>query len=89
MSDDYDDCICAEWDGKGWSVCGVPCMKHITVKELDEGIVETEKFIEESKNSEDRIVKALADNMKGRLQTLRAFRNKLVEPGPTPPTLTK
>lgn len=23
-----DMCICAEWDGKGWSVCGVPCPEH-------------------------------------------------------------
>lgn len=76
---DFADCICTEWDGKGWSVCGVPCMKHITLAELDEGIAETEKFVKEAETSEDRIVKALAENMKSRLQTLNVIRSKLQE----------
>ena len=21
-------CICAEWDARGWSVCGIPCSVH-------------------------------------------------------------
>lgn len=73
-----DDCICSEWDGKGWSVCGVPCMEHITLKELDEGIDESRKFAKENRNSKDRIAKALAENMDSRIQTLLAFRKKLV-----------
>ena len=24
----FDECICAEWDGKGWSTCGFPCSVH-------------------------------------------------------------
>ena len=24
----FDNCICAEWDGKGWSTCGAPCNVH-------------------------------------------------------------
>ncbi len=23
-----EECICAEWDEQGWSVCGVPCSLH-------------------------------------------------------------
>ena len=25
---EIDECICAEWDGKGWSTCGFPCSVH-------------------------------------------------------------
>lgn len=35
-------CICTEWDGKGWSVCGVPCPIHnkMTKKELKRVFIE-------------------------------------------------
>lgn len=74
-----DNCICAEWDGKGWSVCGVPCMEHITIAELDEGIKGSIEFAIEHKNSTDRIAKALAENMESRAQTLKAYRKRLAQ----------
>lgn len=28
FKEEFDQCICAEYDGKGWSVCGFPCPLH-------------------------------------------------------------
>jgi hypothetical protein len=42
---DQDNCICAEWDGKGWSTCGVPCMQHLTTKRLRTQIANVREYL--------------------------------------------
>lgn len=40
------ECICSEFDGKGWSVCGCPCPVHnkLSKKELKKVFAERKKF---------------------------------------------
>lgn len=49
MKIDYGNCICAEWDGKGWSVCGVPCPEHnkLPKKEVKKIMEEDRKTVEQ------------------------------------------
>ena len=45
-----EECICAEWDGKGYSVCGVPCDVHWKSKNgetKEEDYAETQRKINE------------------------------------------
>jgi hypothetical protein len=51
-------CICAEWDGKGWSTCGVPCRQHITAKSLRKEIAGVREYLTKDPGT-DRISKAL------------------------------
>jgi hypothetical protein len=41
-------CICTEWDGKGWSVCGCPCPVHnkLTKAELKKVFDKRKKIIQ-------------------------------------------
>lgn len=45
------ECICTEWDGKGWSVCGFPCPAHnkFTKKELSKVFEKRKKAFMEFK----------------------------------------
>ena len=51
-----EDCICTEWDGKGWSVCGFPCPVHnkITKKEfksmMKERYIRMSQFVKDLKS---------------------------------------
>ncbi len=56
---EYDDnCICAEWDGKGWSVCGVPCSVHWKSKNgetIEQAYEENHKAIQQIINAYKKI----------------------------------
>ena len=73
-----DNCICAEWDGEGWSTCGAPCPEHITVEKLDRVIAGTEG-LEKSPEPSDLIARAFRKHLVGRLTGLRIFRRQLAE----------
>lgn len=47
--DKINECICTEWDKKGWSVCGVPCSIHnnLTKKELVKVYEKRKKMMEQ------------------------------------------
>ena len=51
-----DECICAEWDGKGYSTCGYPCHEHFKgdkekwLRQRVEDIARIEKVIKQAKN---------------------------------------
>lgn len=61
MKIDYGNCICAEWDGKGWSVCGVPCPEHNKKSKA-----ELKKIMEEDRKA---IAKFREDIKNGKIKT--------------------
>ena len=46
LTKELNECICAEWDGKGWSTCGIPCPVHnkMSKKELEKVYKKRKKF---------------------------------------------
>ena len=50
------ECICSEWDGKGWSTCGFPCSIHnkLSKKKLKKIVGEQNAFL---KKFRDNLIK--------------------------------
>jgi hypothetical protein len=75
-----DNCICAEWDGEGWSTCGFPCPEHITTTKLSEGIRGTEEYIKLNAEPAEPVAKAILDHMKSRLVMLKDYQRSHMLP---------
>lgn len=73
---DLDNCICAEWDGKGWSTCGVPCPEHITAKSLHKEIANVREYLSKDPGTHP-INKALHQLEQTRLPALEATLRRL------------
>jgi hypothetical protein len=73
---ELDNCICAEWDGKGWSTCGVPCPQHITAKSLRKAIANVKEYLTKEPGT-DWLSKTLYELEQRRLPALEATLKKL------------
>jgi hypothetical protein len=73
---ELDNCICAEWDGKGWSTCGVPCPEHITAKSLRKVIANVREYLIKEPGNHP-IGKALYQLEQTRLPALEATLERL------------